>query len=227
MQGDPSGANFASRRGRSRGGPGRCRQKSCQNEEFARTRGAHNRRIPGSAGIENGLRKTIGRDGCHSANPRSRTIIAPAMQVARRSIGVVLIVALLGWTVNQPTSGCQCAHSRAAVVVRAGASPAHQTEPSLSRHNCYPPESKPAIFPPASAVHCASLGSVNPRCCAVSGKIPWNLPPGNAKCSTLAKFPLSPASPFGPLTPPQACRFLGQPAALYPPHSTSSAVLRL
>ncbi|HTC42511.1 MAG TPA: hypothetical protein VK703_13110, partial [Candidatus Acidoferrales bacterium] len=49
--------------------------------------------------------------------------------MARRSFGVVLIVALMGWTVNQPMQ-CEGQHSRAAVVVLAGASPAYQPEPS-------------------------------------------------------------------------------------------------
>lgn len=58
--------------------------------------------------------------------------------MARRSLGVVLIVALVSWTVNWLTFGCQSQHSRAAVVVPAGASPAYQPEPSRSRHACCP-----------------------------------------------------------------------------------------
>jgi hypothetical protein len=58
--------------------------------------------------------------------------------MARRSLGVVLIVALVSWTVNWLTFGCESQHSRAAVVVPAGASPAYQPEPSPSRHTCCP-----------------------------------------------------------------------------------------
>ena len=158
-------------------------------------------------------------DHRHSlALPFSRTII-PAM--ARRSLGVVLIVTLLGWTVNQPTSGCQSAHSRAAVVVLAGASPAHQPEPSPSRHNCCPHESEPAKEP-ASAMHCSSRISLIHQCCTVSSDIGRDLPPGIAKHSLLAKFALISFSLFELRT---RAGFVGPLSGLS--QRTSLTVLRL
>jgi len=88
--------------------------------------------------------------------------------MARRSLGVVLIVTLLGWTVNQPLE-CQGRHSRAAVMVPAGASPANQPEPSPTPHSCCPRErsrSSPARsqFPP-----CHRPASSHPDCCSFTG----------------------------------------------------------
>jgi len=63
--------------------------------------------------------------------------------MARRSLGVVLIVTLLGWTVsvNQPLHACTGSHSRAVAVAPAGTPPALKPEPSPSRHGCCPSES--------------------------------------------------------------------------------------
>jgi hypothetical protein len=91
------------------------------------------------------------------------------MNLARRSVGVVLIVALVGWAVNQPM-GCQSQHSRAAVGVPAGASPAYQPEPSTSRHNCCPPKRASALTPenPAAAICALHPHSKPPDCCSFS-----------------------------------------------------------
>src|SRR5271157_2649735 len=90
----------------------------------------------------------------HPLFPSSPTIL-PVM--ARRSLGVVLIVALLGWAVsfNQPLLACTGKCSRAAVGVPAGASPAHKPEPSPSRHSCCPPEGMRSAVaqPPALILH--------------------------------------------------------------------------
>ncbi len=56
----------------------------------------------------------------------------------------------MGWTVNQPM-WCQCQHSRAAVVVPAGASPAYKPEPSPSRYTCCPQEGCSAVTSKNSA----------------------------------------------------------------------------
>jgi len=108
-------------------------------------------------------------DGCHSVNLGPHSIITGVMKVARRSVGVVLIVALLGWTVNQPM-WCQSQHSRAAVGVPAGASPAYKPEPSPSRHSCCPQKSAPAVDPEnAGAAMCAHQAqSKSLGCCSFS-----------------------------------------------------------
>src|ERR1700741_1935826 len=125
--------------------------------------------------------------------------------MAGRSLGAVLIVALLGWTVNQATLGCQGPYSRAAVVVLAGASPAHQPEPSPSRHNCCPHESEEAkTAQPASAAPCSSLASMNHDCRSVSRDINRGLRPGIVRGSPVVKFGVLPSSPFAPLAPTQA-----------------------
>jgi hypothetical protein len=148
--------------------------------------------------------------------------------MARRSLGVVLIVALLGWTVNQPTLGCQGPYSRAAVVVRAGASPAHQPEPSPSRHNCCPHESEEAkTAQPASATQCSSLAFMNHDCCAVSGDINRGLPPGIVKGSPFVKFAALASSPFAPLASAQASDPVPRPASLLLSQHASNTVLRL
>jgi hypothetical protein len=89
--------------------------------------------------------------------------------MARRSLGVVLIVALLGWTVNRPILGCEGQHSRAAVVVLAGASPAYQPEPSPTRHSCCPRESqKEAVLVSSSPSGCPHFLSSHADCCSVA-----------------------------------------------------------
>jgi hypothetical protein len=97
--------------------------------------------------------------------------------MARRSFGVVLIVALLSWTVNQLTMECESQHSRAAVVVLAGASPAYQPEPSPTRHNCCPRESQPAPVPSHAQVPCHHHSSPIPSCCSISHETAAGLPP--------------------------------------------------
>jgi hypothetical protein len=94
------------------------------------------------------------------------------MNVARRSVGVVLIVALLGWPVNQPM-WCQSQHSRAAVGVPAGASPAYKPEPSPSRHSCCPQKSASAVTPEnsAPAISAHHPQSKSQDCCSISR--PW------------------------------------------------------
>ena len=98
--------------------------------------------------------------------------------MARRSIGVVLIVALLGWTVsvNQPLSACTGLHSRAAALVPAGTPPAPKPEPSPSHHNCCPPVSQTSETS-AAAPHCSSglQISANHDCCSVSHSLPATL----------------------------------------------------
>jgi len=108
-------------------------------------------------------------DGCHSVNLGPHSIITRVMKVARRSVGVVLIVALLGWTVNQPM-WCQSQHARAAVGVPAGASPAYKPEPSPSRHSCCPQKSAPAVKTEnaGSAIRAHHAQSKSLGCCSFS-----------------------------------------------------------
>ena len=148
--------------------------------------------------------------------------------MARRSLGVVLIVTLLGWTVNQPALGCQRAYSRAAVVVLAGASPAYQPEPSPSRHNCCPHEGEPAASAePASAARCSSRVSVTRECCRFSGDIDRDLLTAMAKSSPLAKFALPSSLSFESPKPAQLNSLLRPPRALRPSRCGSISVLRL
>jgi hypothetical protein len=94
--------------------------------------------------------------------------------MARRSFGVVLIVALLGWTVNQPM-GCEGQHSRAAVTVLAGASPAYQPEPSPTRHSCCPHE-RQAAQPSSPASQCPHSFSFPHDCCSLAGDLQTTAP---------------------------------------------------
>lgn len=118
--------------------------------------------------------------------------------MARRSIGVVLIVALLGWTVsvNQPLFACTGLHSRAAVAVPAGTPPALKPEPSPSHHNCCPSVSQK---PPSSDApsHCSSTLqiSANHNCCSVSHSAPITRPLLISRVSKLDST----------LTPPAQC----------------------
>ena len=95
--------------------------------------------------------------------------------MARRPLGVVLIVTLLGWTVsvNQPLSACTGLHSRAAAVVPAGTPPALKPEPSPSHHNCCPPASQ-KIQAEDAVTHCpfSLQASANHDCCKVSHSVP-------------------------------------------------------
>ena len=81
-------------------------------------------------------------------------------------MGVVLIVALLGWTVSvtQPLLARTGMCSRAAVGVPAGASPAYKPEPSPSRRSCCPPEgTHSSVAQPPSSHSRPSACSINPR----------------------------------------------------------------
>jgi len=105
--------------------------------------------------------------------------------MARRSLGVVLIVALVSWTVNQLTFGCQGQHSRAAVVVPAGASPAYQPEPSPSRHTCCPQVKRPAGRSPD---FCLAHVATHADCCSASKQAPTAISPKPFASPRLERF---------------------------------------
>ena len=89
----------------------------------------------------------------------------------RRSLALILIVLLLVWSVNQPSAACPLMNSRAAAMVRAGASPASQPEPSPSRHTCCPsPRGSSARIPPTG--HCALRATPDMPCCSISSAPP-------------------------------------------------------
>jgi len=115
--------------------------------------------------------------------------------MARRSLGVVLIVALLGWTVNQP-KGCEGRHSRAAVTVLAGASPAYQPEPSPTRHSCCPRERQAATQPSPQAPRCRHTFSFPHDCCSMTAESSAGLPVAILTNSAPAKVALPPATIF-------------------------------
>jgi hypothetical protein len=110
-----------------------------------------------------------------TANPHAQVHTIPVM--ARRSSGVVLIVALLSWTVNQLNLECQGQHSRAAVVVLAGASPAYQPEPSPTRHSCCPRERRPVTPPSPNPSPCHRHSSPSRNCCSITHETFAALPP--------------------------------------------------
>ncbi len=88
---------------------------------------------------------------------------------SRRLIGVVLIVALLGWSVNQRVVACTGLPSRAAVVAPAGSPPAPKPEPSPSRHNCCPLETKNSEKPkPSFLPDCKMRASLDLSCCSIA-----------------------------------------------------------
>lgn len=148
--------------------------------------------------------------------------------MAGRSVGVVLIVALLGWTVNQPIWECQGPDSRAAVVVLAGASPAHQPEPSPSRHNPCPHESEEAkANPPASRVHCSFHSSMNAGCCSISNDANRDVPAGLVKGWLFAEPAISSAVPARAAHSRGTQLLLEEPTSASLRPCTSSAVLRL
>ena len=159
--------------------------------------------------------------------PSSSTIL-PAM--ARRSLGVVLIVTLLGWAVsfNQPLLACTGMNSRAAVGVPAGASPAHKPEPSPSHHSCCPPEgtSSTQAQPSVSPI-CPLHRSRNRNCCSVSGNSTELalLPP--APRPQLAKFFVTAAATFLPDALPSTRPVHAASFSLPLPYFVSSTVLRL
>ena len=89
--------------------------------------------------------------------------------MAKRSIGVILNVTLLAWSVNLLFVACSGPNSRAAVLVSAGASPAAKPEPSPSRHNCCPRKSVHATqvsFSPAE--FCPLLAPPAMNCCGAT-----------------------------------------------------------
>src|SRR3974390_3792964 len=116
------------------------------------------------------------------------------MLVARRSMGGGVIVALLGWTVNQPM-WCQGQHSRAAVVVPAGASPAYKPEPSPSRHTCCPRRESSAVTHEASVSGSCPHHHTkpSPECCSMSGKDRPGLPAGMLAKAQIVTFALVPS----------------------------------
>jgi len=116
--------------------------------------------------------------------------------MARRSLGVVLIVALLGWTVNQSIMGCEGQHSRAAVTVLAGASPAYQPEPSPTRHSCCPRESQTAAQPSSHPRKCHPRSSSSNDCCSVKKESSRALLPAILNEPASAKMLLGSAAPF-------------------------------
>ena len=129
--------------------------------------------------------------------------------MARRSLGVVLIVTLLGWSVNQPATACTGMRPRAAAVVQAGASPA-SPEPSLTRHICCPgKKSQTAVSQPSPLSNCSIRPTPDRRYCTVS-EDSQGLP-----------------SPRRSVKPPTAKMFVLIPNALSPSPRSASRPLRL
>jgi hypothetical protein len=96
---------------------------------------------------------------------------------SRRSIGVVLIAALLAWSVNQRVLTCSGDQSRAAVVAPAGASPAPKPEPSPSRHNCCPFEKMHSWQPqPLSHPNCPLHAKLAVNCCSIAANAALSMP---------------------------------------------------
>jgi hypothetical protein len=132
-------------------------------------------------------------------------IILPVM--ARRSLGVVLIVTLLGWSVNQPATACRGMRPRAAAVLQAGASPA-SPEPSLTRHICSPgKKSQTAVTQPFPLSNCSIGPTPVRRCCTVSENLQGlpsprrSVKPPTAKMFVLIPNALSPSPRSASRTP--------------------------
>ena len=107
--------------------------------------------------------------------------------MARRSLGVVLIVTLLGWSVNQPATACSGMRRRAAAVVQAGASPA-SPEPSLTRHICCPgKKSQTPVTQPSPLSNCSLRPIPDHRCCVVSQDSQGRPSPRSSVKSPVAK----------------------------------------
>jgi len=99
------------------------------------------------------------------------------VMTSRRSLGVVLIVALLAWSVNQRVIACTGVQSRAAVVVPAGTPPAPKPEPSPSRHNCCPLESKHSgAAQPSLPPDCQLHAKLDVSCCSIANNPGLRLP---------------------------------------------------
>jgi hypothetical protein len=147
--------------------------------------------------------------------------------MARRSLGVVLIVALVGWTVNRPMQ-CQGQHSRAAVVLLAGASPAYQPEPSPTRHSCCPRESKSSVSPfSGHTPSCDHQMASHSDCCSVFKDSQTGLPATPVQKSSAARYALAYLLLFEPVAPVvrEAPLALGRDSAEV--QLFSSTVLRL
>ena len=96
---------------------------------------------------------------------------------SRRLMGVVLIVALLGWSVNQRMAACTGLPSRAAVVAPAGSPPAPKPEPSPSRHSCCPLEKKNfQKSRPSSLPDCKIHATLDLSCCSIAKNPASRLP---------------------------------------------------
>ena len=107
---------------------------------------------------------------------------------SRRSTGVVLIVALLAWSVNQRVLACAGLPSRAAVVAPAGSPPAPKPEPSPSRHDCCPLEPKHAEKArPSSLPDCKIHASLDLSCCSIA-----NNPASRLPFQKVSRFELQP-----------------------------------
>ena len=107
---------------------------------------------------------------------------------SRRFTGVVLIVALLGWSVNQRIVACAGLPSRAAVGAQAGSPPAPKPEPSPSRHNCCPLESKHAEkAQPSSLPDCKIHSNLDLSCCSIA-----NNPASPLPFQKVSRFELQP-----------------------------------
>ena len=137
-----------------------------------------------------------------------------------------MIVALLGWTVNQPLKACSGRNSRAAVGVLAGASPA-KPEPSPSRHNCCPHEGMPsAVAKSAPVSDCVFHLSPDMRCCSASGNSAYLPTPRTVQKSQPVKYLTAPsASCLTYYTAPSQARCFSQNSPPFA-HLFSFTVLR-
>jgi len=188
------------------------------------------RRINSAVRSKSGLFCTI-TIPCDAGHSRHFSLPPQSYPVmARRSLGVVLIVALLGWTVsvNQPLLACTGKYSRAAVGVPAGASPAHKPEPSPSRHSCCPPEGKSsAVAQPSVSSICLLHMSHHRDCCSLSrsrAEVPFY---PLAPKPRLVKFVVTPLAPFLPGVLGSNRPLLAIADCLPLPQYVSKAVLRL
>jgi hypothetical protein len=145
--------------------------------------------------------------------------------MARRSLGVVLIVALLGWTVNQPIMGCEGQNSRAAVGVPAGASPAYQPEPSPTRHSCCPRESQTATQPSFPSHLCHYQFGSSSDCCSVRGQLQSAALPALLRSGTSLECVV--ASDSTPSTTDRKSHQSSSKLEVAGIHANSFAVLRL
>ena len=166
----------------------------------------------------NDIHRTYPCDLGHSQPGSSSPIILPVM--ARRSLGVVLIVTLLGWSVNQPATACAGMRPRAAAVVQAGASPA-SPEPSLTRHICCPgKKSQTAVAQPSPLSNCSLRPTPDLRCCTVSQDSQGMLSPRSSMKPPVTKIFVLASNALS-ASPRSASRTLFS-SVLSPPSSISS-----